>query len=83
VGATTENYRKLDLVELVRPHAPGAAVEFVQKAEDPRDYRVSFAKVEQRLGFKTTRTVAGGVAEVARLVRAGVLSDFEKPEYRN
>jgi nucleoside-diphosphate-sugar epimerase len=83
VGATGENYRKLDLVELVRPHAPGAAVEFVEKKEDPRDYRVSFAKIKERLGFVTSRTVPDGIADVARLVRTGVLSDFDKPEYRN
>jgi nucleoside-diphosphate-sugar epimerase len=83
VGATRENYRKLDLVQLVRPHAPEAAVEFVKKNEDPRDYRVSFAKVKKRLDFVLTRTVPDGIAEVARLVRDGVLSDFDKPEYRN
>jgi nucleoside-diphosphate-sugar epimerase len=83
VGATEENYRKLDLVALVRPHAPDAAVEFVQKNEDPRDYRVSFAKVKERLDFSLTKTVPDGIDEVARLVRDGVLSDFEKPEYRN
>ena len=83
VGATEENYRKLDIVELVRPHAPDAAVEFVEKKEDPRDYRVSFAKVKERLGFTLKRTVAGGIVEVAHLVRDGVLSDFERPEYRN
>jgi nucleoside-diphosphate-sugar epimerase len=83
VGATRENYRKLDLVQLVRPHAPEAAVEFVKKEEDPRDYRVSFAKVKKRLDFALTKTVPDGIAEVARLVRDGVLSDLERPEYRN
>jgi nucleoside-diphosphate-sugar epimerase len=83
IGATEENYRKLDLVELIRRHAPQAAVEFVQKKEDPRDYRVSFAKVRKRLDFALTKTVPDGIAEVARLVRDGVLSDLERPEYRN
>jgi nucleoside-diphosphate-sugar epimerase len=83
VGATEENYRKLDLVELLRRHAPDASVEFVEKKEDPRDYRVSFAKVKERLDFTLTKTVRDGIAEVAQLVRDGVLSDFERPEYRN
>jgi nucleoside-diphosphate-sugar epimerase len=83
VGATKENYRKLDIVALVRLHAPDASVEFVQKKEDPRDYRVSFEKVKERLAFSLTRTVPDGIAEVASLVRQGVLSDFERPEYRN
>jgi nucleoside-diphosphate-sugar epimerase len=83
VGATEENYRKLDLVELVRPHAPEATIEFVQKKEDPRDYRVSFSKVREKLDFRPTKTVRDGISEVARLVRDGVLSDFGRPEYRN
>jgi nucleoside-diphosphate-sugar epimerase len=83
VGSTEENYRKLDIVELIRPHAPEAVVDFVQKKEDPRDYRVSFSKIRHRLRFQPERTVAGGIRDVARLVRDGVLADFEKPEYRN
>ena len=83
IGSTEENYRKLDIVELVRPHAPESAVEFVQKKEDPRDYRVSFSKVKERLGFALSKSVPDGIADVARLVREGVLSDFDRPEYRN
>lgn len=83
VGATEENYRKLDLVELVRPHAPDAAVEFVHRKEDPRDYRVSFAKVKGALGFGLTRTVPDGIAEISRLVRHAVVTGPEGAEYRN
>lgn len=70
VGATSENYRKQQLVELIRPHAPDADVEFVRRQEDPRDYRVSFAKIGDRLGYAITLTVPDGIAEVARLVAA-------------
>ena len=83
VGATEENYRKLDLVELLRRHAPEANVEFVQKTEDPRDYRVSFERIKSRLGFSVTRTVPDGIAEVERLVASGVLDDMDDPRYRN
>lgn len=83
VGATEENYRKLDIVELARRHAPEAVVEFVKKKEDPRDYRVSFDKVKGRLCFELTKTVPDGIAEVAQLVRDGVLSDLDRAEYRN
>ena len=83
VGATRENYRKLDLVQLVRPHAPEAAVEFVKKEEDPRDYRVSFAKVKNRLDFLLTKTVPDGIAEVAALIRSGIVENFQDPQYRN
>jgi nucleoside-diphosphate-sugar epimerase len=83
VGATAENYRKKDLVEMIRPHAPSASIEFVHRDEDPRDYRVSFERVRGDLGFRTTRTVADGIAEVAGLVRSGVISDFGASRWRN
>ena len=44
VGATNQNFQKKQLVEMIRPYAPDAVVEFVFKAEDPRDYRVCFAQ---------------------------------------
>jgi nucleoside-diphosphate-sugar epimerase len=83
VGSTEENYRKAQIVELARVQAPEAEVEFVHRDEDPRDYRVSFAKVRERLGFSVTRCVPDGVAEVAALVRSGLIRDFDRPEFRN
>ena len=72
VGSTEENYQKRQLVELIAPYAPDADVEFVERLEDPRDYRVSFARIRERLGFEISSTVPDGVREVAGLVRAGI-----------
>lgn len=83
VGSTEQNFQKQQLVELIRPHAPDAKVRFVQKTEDPRDYRVSFAKVNKVLGFRTTRSVADGIREVAELVKSGAIRDFSEPRWRN
>lgn len=83
LGSTAENYTKDDLVRLIGGHVPDAVVEFVEKTEDPRDYRVSFARIEKELGFKVTRTVPNGIAEVLQLVEDGVIVDGLGPEYRN
>jgi nucleoside-diphosphate-sugar epimerase len=83
VGSTTQNYQKAQLVELIRPFAPGAVVKFVHKEEDPRDYRVSFGKIKDQLGFDITTTVQEGVEEVAWLVKHRIIEDFEDPRYRN
>jgi nucleoside-diphosphate-sugar epimerase len=66
VGHTDENYRKLDLVELIRERLPDAAVRFVHRDEDPRDYRVSFARIRTELGFDPLMRVPDGVDEVIR-----------------
>ena len=68
---------------MILPHAPGAVVEFVHKTEDPRDYRVSFARITDQLGFKVTRTVAEGFQEVSSLVGNNILSDYRRLEVRN
>jgi nucleoside-diphosphate-sugar epimerase len=83
VGCTEQNYQKQQIVDLILPYADGAAVEYVHRQEDPRDYRVSFAKIKNTLGFEITRTVQDGVAEIARLVKDGVIVDFTDPRFRN
>jgi nucleoside-diphosphate-sugar epimerase len=83
VGGSDENYRKLDIVELLRAREPRAEIQFVRKDEDPRDYRVSFAKIEDRLGFTTSRTVAGGIDEIIALLGSGLIDDPYASIYRN
>jgi len=83
VGSTRENYQKQQLVELMRPYAPDAKIEFMHKDEDPRDYRVCFSKIQQRLGFDITLDVRKGIDEVARLVRQGIIAEPASSVYRN
>jgi len=83
VGATDQNFQKQQLVEMIRPYAPDSVVEFVFKAEDPRDYRVSFARITDQLGFTITRTVADGIAEIAHLIRETVVDNLADQKYRN
>jgi len=83
VGMTSENYRKLDLVEMLRQRIPTLQVEFVHRDEDPRDYKVSFDKVRDRLGFQAGRSVVHGIDEVIALVRSGMVGDPDASVYRN
>jgi len=83
VGSTDENYQKQTLVKMIQPYALDAVVEYVQKVEDPRDYRVSFTKVREVLGFQPELTVEAGIKEIAQLVREGIIQDFNDNIYRN
>ena len=71
VGATAENYRKQDLADILLELRPEADIRFVHKEEDPRDYKVSFARIARELAFETTVTVSEGIAELFRLLAAG------------
>jgi nucleoside-diphosphate-sugar epimerase len=75
VGHSDENYRKLDLVEMIRERLPNADVTFVHRDEDPRDYRVSFAKIGSELGFDPIMRVPDGVDEVLRGLEDGLFGD--------
>ncbi len=83
VGATDQNFTKAMLVEAIRPHAPEAEVRFVRKEEDPRDYRVSFERIEQVLGFTGHWNLERGIEELVSLIRSGVLSDPGDARFRN
>jgi nucleoside-diphosphate-sugar epimerase len=79
VGSTGQNYSKKQLIELVCVYAPDAAVEYVHKDEDPRDYRVSFARIKEQLDFEPHYTVRDGIREIAQLVGTAVITDFDDP----
>ena len=83
VGHSDENYRKLDLVEIITGQVTSGRVSFVHRDEDPRDYKVSFAKVRDRLGFEPAMRVPDGVREVARELDAGSFGDPFAAQYRN
>jgi nucleoside-diphosphate-sugar epimerase len=83
VGDTEENYRKLDIVELLKQRVPSARIEFVHRDEDPRDYRVSFEKIKDQLGFRVERSVSDGIDEVMALLRGGIIDDPYAAVYRN
>jgi nucleoside-diphosphate-sugar epimerase len=82
-GSTGQNYQKQQLVEMIQKHVPDAKVQYVHKDEDPRDYRVSFARIEHALGYRTTRSVEQGIVEVLELLRSGVIRDTGDAKYRN
>ena len=84
VGDTDENYQKARLVELICAEIGGELqVEYVPKEEDPRNYRVSFERIHQQLGFEAQRSVEDGIREIVDAIDKGVISDFESALLRN
>jgi nucleoside-diphosphate-sugar epimerase len=83
VGDTRENYRKADLLELMSVRIPDADVQRVHRAEDPRDYRVSFERIRERLNFAVTRRVPDGIEEIATALEAGLFENPDDPAYGN
>jgi nucleoside-diphosphate-sugar epimerase len=83
VGHSDENYRKLDLVEVISAEVPRGNVSYVHRDEDPRDYKVSFAKIHERLGFEPQMRVPDGVREIAAGLDAEAFGDPFDVQHRN
>ena len=85
VGGDGLNHTKDEIVELVRRHVPGTAVEVkdLTFGGDMRDIRVSFAKIRDVLGFLPRTTVEDGVREVRDALADGVIRDAAGERYRN
>jgi len=84
VGDTSQNYQKGQLAELILENiGDSASIEHVERNEDPRDYRVSFEKIQRELGFRITRTADDGIKEIINAISQGVITDVEDPRYTN
>ena len=83
VGDTTENYKKIDIVNEIKKIVGDFDVELVEKGNDLRDYKVGFEKIKGKLNYQTTRTVSDGIGEIAFLVKKKIINDFANKEYYN
>lgn len=83
VGHSEENYRKRDLVELIVSRLGRGEVSFVHRDEDPRDYRVSFARIRDKLGYVPLHRVPDGIAEIVRALDDRRFGDPFQQRYAN
>jgi nucleoside-diphosphate-sugar epimerase len=83
VGHSDENYTKLDIVEQIRRHISTGAVRYVPRDEDPRDYKVSFDRIRDVLGFGPQATVPDGIVETVSALSRGEFDDPFASLYRN
>jgi nucleoside-diphosphate-sugar epimerase len=83
VGDSSQNYTKKMLVDELLTLIPEASVRYVQKGDDPRDYRVSFDKIRNTLGFRISRTVPEGIRDILSCLRMGIIENPDDPRYYN
>jgi len=83
VGDTAENYTKKMIVDELLQLFPDTSVKYVEKKEDPRDYRANHDKIKKELGFKITKTVPQGMKEIKDVLELGIITDPEAQNYYN
>jgi nucleoside-diphosphate-sugar epimerase len=84
VGGDALNHRIDELGGIVAECVDGVEVALKNDNTDPRDYRVSFAKIRRALGFEPEMTVARGIREVAAAMRRdSALQRYQDPVFHN
>jgi nucleoside-diphosphate-sugar epimerase len=84
VGDDAENYRIRDIAEIVARTFPGCAVTVGESGGDSRSYRVSFAKIRDRIpSFRTSWTAERGARQLRNVFDRIGLTDkmFEDAPY--
>ena len=83
VGDTEENYTKQMLIKEITKQISNCKIKFVEKKEDPRDYRVNFDKIKNELGFRISKRLPDGIAEVKDIVQLGIIANSDDQRYYN
>ena len=85
LGTDDGNYSKDDIVNLILKRMPETVVEYknLTFGGDMRDITVSFAKIQQILGFETTLDVDDGIRELLFALKSGIIRNPNDEKYRN
>lgn len=77
-GGEVNNFTKKMIVDTIASYIPDAKIKFGANGTDPRNYKVSFKKVKETLGFVPKYTVKNGIEELINAFEIGVYSDSLK-----
>ncbi len=83
VGSDEQNYTIQQVGEIVKRLVPAAELVSVGSDTDRRNYRVSFRKIRNELGFAPRWTVEDGVKQVIVALRSGKVQDYGDARYNN
>ncbi len=84
VGDTAQQFTKRMIVDEVGLHVGETSVIYGDKGSDPRNYRVSFAKIAENLAFRCDYTVQDYIARLTAAVQAGIFPDVSAdPRFGN
>lgn len=83
VGDDRNNMQLREVGDLIEKLVPSAQVIRKEDDVDRRNYRVSFQKIREQLGFGCTRDVASGIREIRDAIQAGQIPDFRDVRHSN
>ncbi len=78
IGSENNNYTKKMILELIQKHLDNTKIEYKVGGFDPRNYRVSFDKVNNILDFKTHFTAEDSIKQIICAIENKLFADIEK-----
>jgi nucleoside-diphosphate-sugar epimerase len=82
VGDDTLNFTLAQVAEKIREHIPQTRVEYVENA-DRRNYRVSFKKIRDCIGYTAKLSLDDGILEIKRAFERREIQNYRQPFYSN
>ncbi len=82
VGSDDQNLTIGQVAEMVRQRTPNAELQ-IAAIDDQRNYRVSFARIREVLGFRPSRTIDDGIVEIQSAITGRRISDYRDSRYSN
>lgn len=83
LGSTKDNFRIIDLANIVKAAVKGTALDVIPENSDKRSYHVNCDKVERELKWKPRRTIHDGIEELSKFLKTKKGKDFESHLYYN
>ena len=77
VGGEMNNCTKQMIVDEIMRQVPEGKVKYQEYGSDPRNYRVSFKKIREQLGFSVQYSIRQGVEELLDALREGLFDNVE------
>ncbi|MGA9768335.1 MAG: NAD(P)-dependent oxidoreductase [Blastocatellia bacterium] len=83
VGCDEQNHTIQQVGEMIQRLVPASEVISMGSDTDTRNYKVSFDKIKNTLGFKPRWSVEEGVRQVIDAVASGRVADYQDAKYSN
>jgi len=74
-GGDLNNFTKKMIVDEIFKYVPDGKVKYRRQGSDPRNYKVSFMKVKNLLGFEPLFSISDGISELIEAFKIGAYSD--------
>ncbi|MFN4220300.1 MAG: NAD-dependent epimerase/dehydratase family protein [bacterium] len=83
VGFLNENYKKIEIAELVRKFIPDTNIKILSEGGDNRDYKVDFTKLHRFIKINQLYDIEKGMKEIYTFLKNNVFADTNLDMFYN